>query len=389
MKAAYLSSIEYPKKEAGDRVDAGNRGNKGGQAGAKERADAGNRVARRADNADNADSLANLVVGELPDPTVHTGWALIKMEAASLNHHDLWTLQGVSSRPISPPQVLGCDGAGKVVAYGQGEVPPSAPPIGSSVVAYPVISCGTCLACRSGNELLCHDVALLSEGDYQGTLAELFTVPIANLIALPEGVSAVAAASLSTTYLTAYHMLYERAKLFPGSTILVHGATGGVAVAAIQLAILSGISVIVTARTPEKREYALQMGAVAAFESSTESAREIQRFTSGGVDAVIETVGAPTWELSLRSVKPDGIVVVSGATGGGDPPAMLQRIFWRQIRVAGSTMGTYQELRTLVNLVATGRLYPQVDSVTPLDDARSAFVKLHRGEQSGKLIIIS
>jgi NADPH:quinone reductase-like Zn-dependent oxidoreductase len=216
----------------------------------------------------------------------------------------------------------------------------------------------------------------------------MFAAPIANLVALPEGVSPVAAASLSTTYLTAYHMLYERARLFPGSTILVHGATGGVAVAAIQLATLGGIRVIATARTPEKREYALGMGAIAAFESSPESARDIQRFTSGGVDAVIETVGAPTWELSLRSVKPDGIVVVSGATGGGNPPAMLQRIFWRQIRVAGSTMGTYRELCTLIDLAAEGWLHPQIDGVTPLDDARSAFERLHRGEQSGKLIII-
>jgi NADPH:quinone reductase-like Zn-dependent oxidoreductase len=386
MKAVYLSSIEdlkndqeSPKNDrAGEKVIAGQSAI-AGQSG------------ERPNKADDTDPLANLTVGELPEPLVPPGWALVKMEAASLNHHDLWTLQGVSSRPVSPPQVLGCDGAGRVVAYGhygQEEVPSSAPPIGTEVVAYPVISCGTCLACRSGNELLCHDMALLSEGNYQGTLAELFVVPIANLIALPEGVSPVAAASLSTTYLTAYHMLYGRARLSPGDTILVNGATGGVAVAAIQLAALGSIRVIATARTPEKRDYALRMGAIAAFESSVESAREIQRYTSGGVDAVIETVGAPTWELSLRSVKPDGVVVISGATGGGNPPAMLQRIFWRQIRIAGSTMGTYQELRTLVNLAAADWLHPQVDSVTPLGDARSAFERLYRGEQAGKLIII-
>ncbi len=383
MKAVYLSSIENLKNDQARQNDQ--ESPKSDRA--REEAVAG-QSAERLNKVDDTDPLANLTVGELPEPLVPPGWVLVKMEAASLNHHDLWTLQGVSSRPISPPQVLGCDGAGRIVAYGQEEVPPSAPPIGTEVVAYPVISCGTCLACRSGNELLCHDMALLSEGNYQGTLAELFVVPIANLITLPEGVSPVAAASLSTTYLTAYHMLYGRARLSPGDTILVNGATGGVAVAAIQLAALGSIRVIATARTQEKRDYALRMGAIAAFESSVESAREIQRYTSGGVDAVIETVGAPTWELSLRSVKPDGIVVVSGATGGGNPPAMLQRIFWRQIRIAGSTMGTYHELRTLVNLVAAGWLYPQVDSVTPLGDARSAFERLHRGEQAGKLIII-
>ncbi|MHB8262247.1 MAG: zinc-binding dehydrogenase [Acidimicrobiales bacterium] len=394
MLAAYLSSAAdisraHTTRDSSANGTAARQGNSGPKISYSQDSN-DQRMALQVDGeAAGSSPLDRLAIGELPEPEPLPGWALVKMAAASLNHHDLWTLQGVSSRPISPPQILGCDGAGTVVAYGPGPVPGEAPSLGSSVLAYPVISCRECAMCRSGNELLCRDVALLSEGGYQGTLAELFPVPVANLIALPETVTPDAAASMGTTYLTAYHMIYERARLIPGSTLLVHGATGGVAVAVMQLAKIGGISVIATARSEAKREFARSMGAVLALESDTASAREIQKFTAGGVDAVMETVGAPTWELSLRSVKPDGIVVVSGATGGGNPPAMLQRVFWRQIRIAGSTMGTFRELNRLVALLASGQLDPLLDGVTPLSEADVAFAKLYRGDQSGKLIISS
>ncbi len=407
MLAAYLSAVADPAMTRVADASAGDAGSAGSASGTAEHqssatreASAGEGVTRQSGEgtagkemaskgAAGSSPLDRLAIGQLPEPDLPPGWAMVKMAAASLNHHDIWTLQGVSSRPISPPQVLGCDGAGTVVAYGPGPVPATAPPLGSSVLAYPVISCRECSNCRSGNELLCRDVALLSEGKYQGTLAEQFPVPAANLVMLPDTVTPTAAACMGTTYLTAYHMMYDRARLVPGNTLLIHGATGGVAVAVMQLAKIGGISVIATARNEAKRQFALSMGAVLALESDTASAREIQKFTAGGVDAVMETVGAPTWELSLRSVKPDGIVVVSGATGGGNPAAMLQRVFWRQIRIAGSTMGTFQELNRLVGLLARRQLDPLVDSITPLSVAAGAFAKLYQGQQSGKLVIIA
>ena len=211
------------------------------------------------------DPLANLEVVDVPEPTPGPGEVLLAVTAASLNHHDLWTLRGVGSRRLTEPQVLGCDAAGTVLAYGDGEPPAGAPPVGDAVVVHSVMTCGHCAACRAGDELHCPHVGLLSEPPYPGTLAERLVVPVANVLPLPATVDAVTAACLPTAYLTAYRMLFVRGGLRPGQRALVHGVTGGVASAAIILGAAAGLTVFATSRDEAKRAIALELGATAAF----------------------------------------------------------------------------------------------------------------------------
>lgn len=333
------------------------------------------------------DPLANLAVGDPPAPRPRPGWALVRVAAAALNHHDLWTLRGRSSQPVRPPQILGSDAAGTVEEYGP-DRPPQTPDPGTPVAVHAVVTCGVCPACREGEELNCRRFALLGEGEIAGAMAEFVEVPAGNLIALPAGMEMTDAACLPTAYLTAYRALFTRAALRPGSTVLVQGASGGVATATVLLARSTGIAVIVTSRDPAKREAALHLGAIAAVEPTRDAYKEVLRLTGGGgVDAVFETVGEPTWELSLRSVRAGGSVVVSGATAGANPPAQLARIFWRQLNVLGSTMGTRAELRRLVALCGETGLRPLVDRVLPLSRAAEAFSRLAAGEQVGKIVL--
>lgn len=332
------------------------------------------------------DPIANLGIGEQPRPVPRPGWALVRVGAASLNHHDLWTLRGVSSQPIVPPQLLGCDAAGTVDSYGE-DRPDGVPEVGARVVAHSVIGCGHCVACRCGEEVLCPRMALLSEGDHPGTLADYVAVPAANLIPLPDSVSLSDAACLPTAYLTAYRMLFVRAGLRPGMSVLVHGATGGVATAAILLAAAAGITVVATARDDAKRAFALELGAGLAIPADRGAAGVVTAATGGGVDAVIETVGDPTWETSLRSVRPGGAVVVAGATGGANPPARLNVVFWRQLQIMGSSMGTRQELEQMVRFCSDTGFRPRVDAVMSLEEAIPAFRRLASGAQRGKIVL--
>lgn len=332
------------------------------------------------------DPLANLCVGVVDPPSLPPEWVLVRVEAAALNQHDLWTLRGVSSHPVVPPIILGTDGAGTVVEVGP-DCPPSTPPPGTRVVVYPVFGCGGCPACGDGEELLCNDLSLLSEAGRPGTLAELLAVPATHVLRLPDGVDTVAAACLPTAYATAYRMLFTRGGASAGSTVLVHGASGGVATAAILLARAAGVRVVATSRDPEKRAAAERLGAV-ALAPVRESLDAIADLTGGrGVDVVVETVGEATWELSLRACRAGGTVAVAGATTGGDPPARLRRIFWRQLSVVGVTMGTRVELRRLLGLVDAGVLRPLVDSVHPLAEAAGAFARLAAAEQLGKVVV--
>lgn len=333
------------------------------------------------------DPLANLEVTEVPDPTPSPGEALVEVIAASLNHHDLWTLRGIGSRRLEHPQVLGADAAGTVLAYGDGEVPAGAPAVGASVVVHGVMTCGHCPACRSGDELHCPEVGLLSEPPYPGTLAERLVVPVGNLLPLPDSVDAITAACLPTAYLTAYRMLFVRGGMRAGQRVLVHGATGGVASAAILLGVAGGLTVYATSRDEAKRAAAVELGAAAAFATDRDAVKAVIRATEGGVDAVLDTVGEATWDFSLRVTRPGGTIVVCGTTSGPNPPAQLNRVFWRQLTIAGSTMGTREELTRVVQLCAGGRLHPLVDSVRPLREAPSAFAALESGERRGKLVL--
>jgi NADPH:quinone reductase-like Zn-dependent oxidoreductase len=332
------------------------------------------------------DPISNLAVGELPDRQAGPNEAVVAVETGSLNHHDLWTLKGVASRPVVPPQVLGCDAAGVVTGYGGSDQPL---PIGSRVVVHSVLGCGKCDRCGEGLTHLCRRVGILSEPGYPGALTNRLVVPVQNLIALPETVSFETAACLPTAYVTAHHALFTRAQCKSRDTVLIHGASGGFAIAAMQLCKVAGINVFVTSRSAVKGQAAVDRGlASRSFTTDSADAKEIVSATDGnGVDAVLDSVGAATWDLSLRSLRTGGTLVSVGATSGPNPPAQLNRIFWRHLTIAGSSMGTKEELQTLVEMCATQRLEPLVDQVFELSETPQALRKLAEGNALGKLVI--
>jgi len=305
--------------------------------------------------------LAGLTLGEVPEPEIPEGWVLVTLHAAALNHHDIWSLKGVGLRPELLPMILGCDGAGVDAD-------------GNEVIIHAVIADPDA---GDGDETLDPRRSLLSER-FPGTLAEKIAVPRRNLIPKPASLTFEQAACLPTSWLTAYRMLFTRAALRPGDTVLVQGAGGGVSTAAIALARAAGLRVWATSRSEEKRARAVALGAHATFNPDE---RLPER-----VDAVVETVGRATWASSLRAVRPGGVVVVSGATTGDDPSADLTQVFFLQRSVIGSTMGTRGELQRLVSMVDATGVRPVIDSVRPLADAQSGFAEMLNGDQFGKIV---
>lgn len=306
--------------------------------------------------------LSGLELGERPEPEVPDGWTTVQVRAASLNHHDLWTLRGVGISADRLPMILGCDAAGIDAD-------------GNEVVVHAVLGDP---AAGGGDETMDPKRSLLSEV-HPGTFAERVAVPRRNLVPKPAALSFEEAACLPTAWLTAYRMLFTRSGLRPGDTVLVQGAGGGVATAIIVLARAGGLRVWATSRDEAKRARALELGAHAVFESG---GRLPER-----VDVVMETVGAVTWAHSLRSLRPGGRIVVSGATSGPNPPAELSRVFFQQLSVVGSTMGTRDELARLIRLCETDGVRPLIDSTYDLRDAASAFERLASGDVFGKLVL--
>jgi NADPH:quinone reductase-like Zn-dependent oxidoreductase len=306
------------------------------------------------------DPLSGLVVGDRPEPEVPPGWTTVTVKAAALNHHDLWSLRGVGLGPELLPMILGCDAAG-------------IDENGDEVLVHAVISSDS----WRGDETLDPRRSLLSER-HQGALAERVAVPMRNVLPKPAELSFEDAACLPTAWLTAYRMLFTRGEIVPGMTVLVQGAGGGVATALIVLASAIGVRVWVTSRTADKREQALALGAEQAFESG---ARLPER-----VDAVMETVGAATFKHSIRSLRPGGKLVISGATSGDAPPAELTRVFFLQLSVIGSTMGTRDELERLIRFCLERGIRPTRHSTLPLAEAAAGFEALAGGEVVGKIV---
>jgi NADPH:quinone reductase-like Zn-dependent oxidoreductase len=305
--------------------------------------------------------LDGLEVGDRPAPEVPDGWAVVDVRAAALNHHDLFTLRGVGIREEQLPMILGCDAAG-------------VDEDGNEVIVHAVIASEG----WTGDETFDPKRTLLSEL-HQGTLAEQVIVPRRNLVPKPASLSFEEAACLPTAWLTAYRMLFTNAGVRPGDTVLVQGAGGGVATALIVLGAATGHRMWVTSRSPEKQQRALELGAAAAFDSG---ARLPDR-----VDAVMESVGGATWTHSARSVRPGGTIVCCGATSGDASPAELTQIFFRQLRVIGSTMGNRDELVRLAALCENAGVRPLIDSVVPMAEARRAFEQLEAGETFGKIVL--
>jgi NADPH:quinone reductase-like Zn-dependent oxidoreductase len=313
-----------------------------------------------ASRTDPKDPLSGLELGEQPEPSPPDGWTTVTVKTASLNHHDLWSLRGVGLPEERLPMILGCDAAGLDEH-------------GNEVIVHSVISDPD----WCGDETLDPRRTLLSE-THPGTFAEKVAVPRRNVVPKPVELSFEEAACLPTAWLTAYRMLFTRADLAPGATVLVQGAGGGVATALIVLARAAGLQVWATSRSGEKREQALELGADEAFEAG---ARLPER-----VDAVMENVGEATWSHSLKSLKPGGTLVICGATSGPAPPAELNRIFFLQLSVVGSTMGTRDELERLARFCAVNGVRPAIFSTLPLSDARQGFEAMLEGELFGKIV---
>ena len=307
------------------------------------------------------DPLAALLIGERPDPEPRDGWAKVKVKAAALNHHDVWSLRGVGLPAERMPMILGTDAVG--IADD-----------GREVLVHSVVPSDG----WEGDETFDPKRSLLSEL-HQGTLAEWVTVPERNLIDKPASLTWEEASCVPTAYLTAFRMLTRDSGLWKPGTVLVQGSSGGVASAAIQVAKALGHRVWATSRTAGKRAFALELGADDVFEPGT---RLPER-----VDLVVETVGVATWSHSLKSLRPGGTVVVCGATSGPNPPADLNRVFFLQLRVIGSTMGTYSELRGVLSLMERAGIRPPIDRVVGFADLPDALAALAAGEVLGKVVL--
>jgi NADPH:quinone reductase-like Zn-dependent oxidoreductase len=307
------------------------------------------------------DPLAGLELGEHAEPDPPGGWTTVTVKAAALNHHDVWTLRGVGISEDRLPIVLGCDAAGLDAD-------------GNEVVVHAVISDPA----WAGDETMDPGRSLLSER-YDGTFAQRVAVPRRNLVPKPAALSFEEAACLPTSYLTAYRMLFDRAGLQPGATVLVQGAGGGVATALILLGRAGGYRIWATSRSEAKRERALRLGADQVFPAG---ARLPER-----VDAVMETVGQATWAHSLRALKPGGTVVISGATSGQTPSADLNRVFFLQLSVVGSTMGTRGQLARLLRFCEQTGVRPLIDRTLPLDRARDGVAAMINGDLFGKVVL--
>lgn len=319
-------------------------------------------LAAYATDADADQPLRALRVAEIEPTPVPEGWVEVRVAASALNHHDVWSLRGVGLPADRLPMVLGCDAAGTTAD-------------GRRVLVYPVVNDLSFAGTDNTND---PRRSLLSER-YPGTIATTVRVPPTNLVDLPDELSFVDAACLPTAWLTAYRMLFTASGLKPGGTVLVQGAGGGVATALVVLARHAGIRVWVTSRSEAKQARALELGAHAAFAAG---ARLPER-----VDAVMETVGAATWSHSINALRPGGTVVISGATSGDAPAkAELTKIFFKPLRVVGSTMGTRDELVALTRMLTTTGIRPVVDRVLPLAEAAAGFEAMINGDVFGKII---
>jgi NADPH:quinone reductase-like Zn-dependent oxidoreductase len=312
-----------------------------------------------------------LVLEEAPNPVPGPGEVLVRLRASALNHLDVWIRKGLPSVP--KPRILGADGAGVVEALGEGV---SGFEPGERVVLNPGIEAG------SGR------IHVIGEhGD--GTNAELIAVPATNVHPIPDGLSFQEAAAFPLVFETAYRMLVTRAGLREGEWVLAWGIGGGVATAILAIGKALGANVMVTSSSEAKLERARELGADATVNHATGDVKEAVKEATGGrgADVVVETVGEATWATSLQVAAPGGRITVCGATSGPNPPAALHRVWWKQLSILGSTMGTGEDFAGAFELVKSGRARPVVDTVLPLEEIRAGHERLEAGEQLGKIVL--
>lgn len=329
--------------------------------------------------------LEKIQYGDLPEPVPGPGQVRVRVRAAALNHLDLFVLKGIPGITLAFPHVMGADGAGVVEATGPGVTRVKA---GEEVVLNPGISCGTCEFCLKGEHSLCVTFHLLGE-HVAGTFGTFVVAPEINACPKPADLPWEEAAAFPLTFLTAWRMLVTKARAKPGESLLIVGIGGGVAVAALQIAKLLGLSVGATSGSAEKLSRAKMLGADFGIDhSGGDFSREVRKTTKKrGVDIVLDSVGKATWKSSIASLARGGRLLTCGATTGPDPEEDLARIFWNQLTVHGSTMGTHGEFAEMLRMFREGRLRPVIDAVFPLSQARDALRRLREKRQFGKIVL--
>ena len=328
----------------------------------------------------------HLAVTEVPAPEIRAPHDVrVRLRAAALNRLDLFVADGLPGVAYQFPPVVGSDGAGGLEPVGSAV---TAVRPGDRVMINPGISCGSCDVCRQGEESLCPAFQVLGE-HRAGTLAELVVGPESNLGIMAPEMPWAEGAAFSLATLTAWHMLMKRAEVQPGETVLVWGAGGGVALAAVQVAARAGARVMATSSSDAKLEVARRHGAEAVVNHNTEDVvARVREFTANrGAEVVIDSVGQPTWPRSTRLLRRGGRLVTCGATGGPHIELDLRRLFWHQWSLLGSTLGSHADYREIVRLAQQGLLWPHVDQVVPFERSREAYERLARGEQTGKVVI--
>jgi NADPH:quinone reductase-like Zn-dependent oxidoreductase len=324
-----------------------------------------------------------LTYEDVPDPQPRKDQVLVRVRACALNHLDIWVRKGLPG--VKLPHILGSDIAGEVAAVGEYV---SGFKAGQRVLIAPMHFCGHCAKCVAGLQNQCREFTVLGNA-VDGGNCELIAVPEANVIPIPDALDFNQAASVPLVFLTAWHMLVGRAGVRPGQTVLVLGASSGVGIAAIQIAKLFHCRVITTAGDEAKLEKARALGADFGINHYKQRiSEEVRKITNKeGVDIVVEHVGAATWDESLKSLKPDGVLVTCGATSGPNVGIELRFLFSRQLRVLGSYMGTMGELHEVLGHIFAGRLKPVVDRVFPLKDLRTAHEHLEKSAMFGKIVV--
>ncbi|MGE4632790.1 MAG: zinc-binding dehydrogenase [Planctomycetota bacterium] len=319
---------------------------------------------------------------DVPEPG--PGEVRVRLKAAALNHLDLWVRKGVDGHQFPLPLIPGCDGAGIVEAIGEGVAPTH---LESEVVLAPGLSCGVCVRCAAGDDMLCSEYGILGE-TRDGTCAEAVVVPEAQLLARPAGISWHECAAFPLSALTAWSML-QKAQLKRGETLLVIAGASGVGTMAIQMGTLLGARVVATGSTESKRTLAEQLGASETIDSTDETWwRSLKKITSGaGADVIFENVGETTWESSLRSLAWGGRIVTCGATSGSNVSIDLKRLFFKNQQIIGSTMGRRQDLHRLLKLQQQEQLRSVIDSVYTLEDLHAAHQRMEQRESAGKIVI--
>jgi NADPH:quinone reductase-like Zn-dependent oxidoreductase len=322
-----------------------------------------------------------LRIDELPVPEPSTGQVCIQLKTSALNHLDIWIRNGIPGVPL--PLIMGSDGAGKIYKLG---VQANKFKIGDSVIVQPLVYCGECRSCQSGNENLCANMGIRGEST-DGTNCEFIVLDEKCVELKPENITFAEAAAFPLVGQTAYQMLINRAKIKPGENILVWGAGSGVGHMAVQIAKISGCNVIATVGSDEKCAFANELGADLVVNHYNDNLADKVKMFCGKVDVVFEHVGSATWAISMHVLAKGGRVVTCGATTGPNATIDLRHLFFKQQTIMGSTMGNVDAFTQVIKLVAKGQLKSRVDKIFPLDDIAIGHEYLENSEQFGKVVI--